>query len=133
MFSHVSPFLPPRRTSSLIDAVSVLQVDLLKSTSLPLMKRFGVDGDAFVVKVRVCGVTPGSCHFHIFFEEKTLLVHYFWVVTSFAVSSGVEEGYGTWGRRRGLLFMSCLQVPQTSPADGPRKDQADQRSGVSVP
>lgn len=29
----------------------VLQVDLLKSTSLPLMKRFGVDGEAFVVKV----------------------------------------------------------------------------------
>lgn len=38
----------------------VLQVDLLKSTSLPLMKRFGVEGEAFVVKVWVCSGTVAA-------------------------------------------------------------------------
>lgn len=33
-----------------------LQVDLLKSTSLPLMKRFGIDGEAFSLKVRMSDV-----------------------------------------------------------------------------
>uniref|UniRef100_H3D6Q6 RNA terminal phosphate cyclase-like 1 n=1 Tax=Tetraodon nigroviridis TaxID=99883 RepID=H3D6Q6_TETNG len=35
-------------------------VDLLKSTSLPLMKRFGVDGEAFVLKVVKRGMAPGG-------------------------------------------------------------------------
>ena len=30
----------------------VLQVDLLKSTALPLMKKFGIDGESFELKVR---------------------------------------------------------------------------------
>lgn len=40
----------------------VPQVDLLKSTSLPLMKRFGIEGEAFVVKVWIRSGT-GSFHF----------------------------------------------------------------------
>lgn len=50
----------------------------------------------------------------------------------FGVSSGGKEGYGSRGRRRGALFMSGLQDPQTSTVDRPRKDQEDQRSGVSM-
>ncbi len=29
----------------------ILQVDLLKSTALPLMKKFGIDGEGFELKV----------------------------------------------------------------------------------
>lgn len=32
--------------------VCLLQVDLLKSTALPLMKKFGIDGEGFDLKVR---------------------------------------------------------------------------------
>lgn len=46
----------------------VLQVDLLKSTSLPLMKRFGVDGEAFVLKVECVSRAVVS------FQEKMILV-----------------------------------------------------------
>lgn len=35
----------------------------------------------------------------------------------FAIPSGGEKGNGTWGRRRGVLFMSSLQEPQTSTVD----------------
>lgn len=32
--------------------VCLLQVDVLKSTALPLMKKFGIDGEGFDLKVR---------------------------------------------------------------------------------
>lgn len=35
----------------------------------------------------------------------------------FAISSGGEKGNGTWRRRRGVLFLSSLQEPQTSTVD----------------
>lgn len=37
-----------------ICALSLLQADLLKSTAIPLMKKFGIDGDGMVLKVSTC-------------------------------------------------------------------------------
>lgn len=51
LFVNISPFLPLLKDIFPDLCFFVLQVDLLKSTSLPLMKRFGVDGEAFVLKV----------------------------------------------------------------------------------
>lgn len=44
-------FIPnPLRTR--IESSDLLQVDLLKSTALPLMKKFGIEGEGFELKVR---------------------------------------------------------------------------------
>lgn len=32
----------------------ILQVDVLKATALPLLKQFGIDGESFELKVRMC-------------------------------------------------------------------------------
>lgn len=51
----------------------VLQVDLLKSTALPLMKRFGIEGEAFVVKVWICSGTVAASTL-IFSSKKMFFV-----------------------------------------------------------
>lgn len=48
----------------------VLQVDLLKSTSLPLMKRFGIEGEALVVKVWVCSGTVAAAAFRFSSKKR---------------------------------------------------------------
>lgn len=32
----------------------ILQVDVLRATALPLLKQFGIDGESFELKVRMC-------------------------------------------------------------------------------
>lgn len=57
----------------------VLQVDLLKSTSLPLMKRFGLDGEAFNLKVEcVLGLSSTS-------KSKIFWLIYIWWVFCYLV------------------------------------------------
>ena len=50
------------------NTVCLLQVDTLKSTALPLMKKFGIDGEGFDLKVKT------SC---CIFKKHDILFYYF--------------------------------------------------------
>ena len=101
---------------------TVSQIDLLKSTALPLMKRFGIDGEGFDLKVRMPAL-PVDQHSvkrsfaegyiyrqgrHMNTPSQSLLA---------AFTSGGEERDGTWWGRRSGLHMPCPQDHQGSPAD----------------
>lgn len=103
---------------------------MLKSTALPLMKKFGIDGEGFDLKVRTqrrpvhehgeklqmqcCNVTVAPSR-----------------VSSVAAPSGGEEGHGARRGRRSVFLLSGPQDHQACAADRPGEDQEDQRSGVS--
>lgn len=36
----------------------ILQVDVLRTTALPLLKQFGIDGESLELKVRMCELLP---------------------------------------------------------------------------
>lgn len=103
---------------------------MLKSTALPLMKKFGIDGEGFDLKVRT---QRRPVHEH----GETLQMQCCNVtvapsrVSSVAAPSGGEEGHGARRGRRSVFLLSGPQDHQACAADRPGEDQEDQRSGVS--
>lgn len=57
--------------------MSLLQVDLLKSTSLPLMKKFGIDGEGFELKVKLILTKMSNCVTTVFKFDVTMYLSTF--------------------------------------------------------
>lgn len=90
---------------------------MLKSTAVPLMKKFGIDGDGLELKVMR---SEGEVA-----ETPMLLVNNCCLPAGSAFPTGGKKGHGAWWRWRGGLHMSSPPDHQASTADRAGKNQED--------